>query len=381
MKKIINVIVNIAERHFFVIARLAKSAEAILFIVLVALSLSTSVFAEIPHYMQFQGKATDINDTPLNSPHDLTFRIYDAETAGNLIWNETHNHVQIENGIFSVILGGVNPLNVSFDKPYWISMEIGISGEMPRQTIASVGYAYRAGEADYAKVSETTKSQKLTISTIVNLDPSMTVSEIQVLIDAQPRYIPHGKALTFQFTDGTYVLSTGLAFDGFYGGGTVYIQGNPSERGLHTNQAVFLDFSGQDCHGINIFGCNMRYMGVRNLKIKVKTDFQYRQPVYVYTSFGARILYNYCLGTSTMKGYGIYFNQSIGYVGECYVENMRRGITAYNSRVSSYKNDDVGTMPLQALVAMVGSTIGKASSKQPSGSVQNEYVGAGAVIR
>jgi len=103
--------------------------------------------AEIPHYMQFQGKATDNQDTPLNGTYKLTFRIYDAETGAAPIWNETHDAVSVENGVFSVLLGGVSDLNLSFDTPYWISVEIGTldgSNEMPRQLISSVAYAYKA---------------------------------------------------------------------------------------------------------------------------------------------------------------------------------------------------------------------------------------------
>ena len=118
-------------------------------IVLVSIFVLTCahVSAGIPHYMQFQGKATDINDTPLNGPHDLTFRIYDAETEGNLLWSETHSAVPVENGVFSVLLGGVTPLDLVFDNPYWISTEIettNSTNEMPRIAITSVGYAYMA---------------------------------------------------------------------------------------------------------------------------------------------------------------------------------------------------------------------------------------------
>ena len=57
-----------------------------------------------------------------------------------------------------MLLGGVTPLGLAFDNPYWMSTEIGTTdgtNELPRQPITSVGYAYRAKEADHAIVADT----------------------------------------------------------------------------------------------------------------------------------------------------------------------------------------------------------------------------------
>lgn len=132
-----------------------KHTSILIVLVLSFVLICTTSFAEIPHYMQFQGKATDADDIPLSGTHTLMFRIYDAESAGNLIWTETHTTVDIENGVFSVLLGGVTPLDIAFDIPYWISTEINQAGEMDRQLVSSVGYAYRAKEADRAEVATT----------------------------------------------------------------------------------------------------------------------------------------------------------------------------------------------------------------------------------
>lgn len=104
----------------------------------------------MPHLLRYQGTLTDANNVPLEGTYNLSFRIYDASTAGNLLWSETQTSVSVSNGVFSVLLGNVTPLNLAFDKDYWLSTEVGTSGEMsPRQRITSVGYAIRA------EVSET----------------------------------------------------------------------------------------------------------------------------------------------------------------------------------------------------------------------------------
>ncbi len=110
------------------------------------------VVADIPHMINYQGMLTDDLGDPLSGPHNLTFRIYDDTTGGNLEWSETQNGVQVENGLFNVILGRVTPLNLAFDEQYWLEVQVD-SDTMPRLRFTSVGYAYRALVADSAVVA------------------------------------------------------------------------------------------------------------------------------------------------------------------------------------------------------------------------------------
>jgi len=111
--------------------------------------LFSSSFAQIPHLINYQGKLTDSSGNPVaDGTHSIIFRLYDAENGGNLLWQETQN-LLISKGIFSCLLGGVTELNLAFDKPYWLAIKVGSDSEMvPRQQLASVGYAMRAKEAD-----------------------------------------------------------------------------------------------------------------------------------------------------------------------------------------------------------------------------------------
>jgi hypothetical protein len=108
--------------------------------------------ADIPRLINYQGMLTDDLGVPLTGPHNLTFRIYDDTTDGNLEWSETQSGVQVEQGLFNVILGQVTQLNLSFDEQYWLEVQVD-SDIMPRIKFTSVGYAYRALVADSAKVA------------------------------------------------------------------------------------------------------------------------------------------------------------------------------------------------------------------------------------
>lgn len=118
-------------------------------------SFLSSAECAVPRLINYQGKLTDLNGVPLNGSYAITFRIYDSDAAGNLLWEEVHNGVVIDKGVFSLILGSVNPLGLAFDAQYYLEIKVGAEVMSPRQRIASVGYAIRAEKADVAEEAKT----------------------------------------------------------------------------------------------------------------------------------------------------------------------------------------------------------------------------------
>jgi len=116
----------------------------ILFLLVCTLYPAPCTLAEVPHLVNYQGRLTDTGGVPLNGSYNLTFRIYDAETAGNLLWEEIQNNIVINKGIFAVLLGSVTNLNLAFDKPYFLEIKVGNEVMSPRQRLASGAYALRA---------------------------------------------------------------------------------------------------------------------------------------------------------------------------------------------------------------------------------------------
>jgi microcystin-dependent protein len=104
--------------------------------------------AAVPHLINYQGKLTDASGQPLEGSFELTFRIYDAENAGNLLWEEAQTGVVIQKGIFNILLGAVTNLNLPFTIPYFLEIKVGSEVMSPRQRITSAGYAIRAETAD-----------------------------------------------------------------------------------------------------------------------------------------------------------------------------------------------------------------------------------------
>jgi hypothetical protein len=105
----------------------------------------------IPGTIGFQSLLTDENGTALaDGDYNITFRLYDQPSGGSAIWTEVQS-VVLGNGVFTAVLGRVNPLNLPFDKPYWLGVTVfANSGELtPRLPLTSSAYSHNSkGVAD-----------------------------------------------------------------------------------------------------------------------------------------------------------------------------------------------------------------------------------------
>ncbi|MFC1683792.1 hypothetical protein ACFL0G_06275, partial [Candidatus Zixiibacteriota bacterium] len=116
--------------------------------------LTTAVLADVPGLMNYQGTLTDDNGMALDTTVAMTFSIYTDSTGGSQVWTETQPAVGVNSGIFNVLLGRVNAISdtVFKDPSRWLGVQVGDDPELAaRQRIASVGYSFRAAEADTAK--------------------------------------------------------------------------------------------------------------------------------------------------------------------------------------------------------------------------------------
>ena len=117
-----------------------------LLLVILALFVAGTAFAQVPQTMSYQGVLTDATGALVpDGYYDLTFRIYNVPTAGSALWTEAHtvvNHVQVSRGGFSVILGSLTPVTVPFNVPLYLGIQVSADPELsPRVALASSPYA------------------------------------------------------------------------------------------------------------------------------------------------------------------------------------------------------------------------------------------------
>ena len=107
----------------------------------------------VPLQITQQGRIIDSSGQSLEGSQFVVFRIYDAETGGNIIWDEILT-VQFTNGYYATVLGTDelgNPLDSSVlvNYPLYLELQLDSNSPMsPRQSITSAPYAQISGVAE-----------------------------------------------------------------------------------------------------------------------------------------------------------------------------------------------------------------------------------------
>lgn len=126
-----------------------------LFSALVVVYFSTSLMAQIPRVINYQGMLLASDEQPVaERDYKITFNLYDE--SDNLLWSEDHNNVFVGGGMFHVLLGTVTPLNLSFDQPYFLGIQVENDPELqPRMMMTSAAYSFNADKVGGISASMT----------------------------------------------------------------------------------------------------------------------------------------------------------------------------------------------------------------------------------
>ena len=110
--------------------------------------------AQIPRTLSYQGLLADSSGAPKpDGTYNLTFHLYSVSSGGPALWTETQS-AQAKHGLFSAILGSVNPIpdSVRFDQQYWLGIVVDSDPEfVPRLKLSSVGSSFSSIRADTAQ--------------------------------------------------------------------------------------------------------------------------------------------------------------------------------------------------------------------------------------
>lgn len=113
--------------------------------------------AAVPLVINYSGTLTNASGVPVpDGTYNIEFNVYNIQTAGTPLWNEKWSAtatpaspVLVTGGVFNVMLGAITPFPVDFfqnNPNTYLGIKVGTDSEMlPRQKIASVGYAFAAG--------------------------------------------------------------------------------------------------------------------------------------------------------------------------------------------------------------------------------------------
>ncbi|MCD6531012.1 hypothetical protein J7K99_01040, partial [bacterium] len=104
--------------------------------------------AGVPRIVSYQGKITDGSGAGFNGTVTMEFAIYDTVEGGTPLWSEVHTGVTVDHGLFAVMLGTIDMLNLPFDKPYYLQITVDGTVLVPRMLLTASPYAVRAAIAD-----------------------------------------------------------------------------------------------------------------------------------------------------------------------------------------------------------------------------------------
>jgi hypothetical protein len=113
--------------------------------IVLLLIFSGLTFSQIPQTLSYQGILTDGTGVLVpDNNYQLTFKLYETSAGGTALWEEMQT-VAVSKGLFNVILGSVSPLNVSFDKQYYLGISVSLGNELqPRTMLTSNAYSFNS---------------------------------------------------------------------------------------------------------------------------------------------------------------------------------------------------------------------------------------------
>ncbi|HPG39391.1 MAG TPA: hypothetical protein PLP19_01005 [bacterium] len=159
--------------------------KSVLFFILVVIFLENLCLGQIPQTISYQGILSNADGSLVSDGnYTLTFKLYDNATGGTILWSETQN-ISINNGIFNVILGSIDPLSISFNDPYWLGITVGEGSEfIPRVELTSSAYSLNTRSvANSAVTGESIANgyvvrslNSLTDDVIINAGENVTVT-------------------------------------------------------------------------------------------------------------------------------------------------------------------------------------------------------------
>ncbi len=149
-----------------------KGKNKIIISIVILLFLIQIVTA-IPNSINIQGKLTNPSDNIQTGTFNFTFRIYDAYTGGNKLFEKVNlTSATDSRGVYDII---VKNINISFDKQLYLGIEVNADGEMePRINLTSTPYSFRANTSDELDVNRSYTVLGLNVTENLTLGDKIT---------------------------------------------------------------------------------------------------------------------------------------------------------------------------------------------------------------
>jgi hypothetical protein len=112
-----------------------------------AIAALSAVSGQVPRKINYQGRLTDGEGLPAAGPHTVVFRIFSDAVGGTALWAETQSVTADTAGVFTAILGEQDSIDVVFEEPRWLEVEVDGEVLTPRREMVSVPFAFQAANS------------------------------------------------------------------------------------------------------------------------------------------------------------------------------------------------------------------------------------------
>jgi len=151
----------------------------IIFNLLLPAGIQTDISAQVqsadkvPKVINFSGVITGAdNKIVIDGEYKILFTLYENSEGGEPLWTELHSTTAVQNGEINVLLGEENPLNLEFNKQYYLGIRLNDGEELtPRIELIPAPFSIRTITANNIRDNSIT-SEKIA-------DGSITDSKIK----------------------------------------------------------------------------------------------------------------------------------------------------------------------------------------------------------
>ena len=150
-------------------------------IALLMLCFCSTTFAQDNVTLTYQGQLSNAVDEPVTASYSVKFSLYTQRSGGESLWTETHDSVDVVDGVFSVDLGTITPLETELSEQVllYLGITVGESDEMsPRVRVGG------ALKAQWAKIAEHARDVRGE-----NIHPASVSIGDSTVIDNQGRWV------------------------------------------------------------------------------------------------------------------------------------------------------------------------------------------------
>jgi hypothetical protein len=160
-----------------------------LFIMMIKLASAQN---SVPQLINYQGFLTDQDGKALTGNYQLTFSIYQEASGDNpWLWQETHDAVNVEGGLFDILLGSVDTLTVDvFTGDRFLGITMAGEVEMePRLRLASVAFSLRSDEANNAGTLDNMDSEEFVAVAGDSMTGTLTIDDGDINVNGKVKEI------------------------------------------------------------------------------------------------------------------------------------------------------------------------------------------------